>query len=67
MHCHHEFVDTGEVYDVDQRLQFRSREQVEADLHAVGLQTIDVWRNWSRDPFTGGVDQPLMVFEVERR
>ena len=34
MHCHNEFVDDRTVIDVDQRLQFRSREQRE--LHPGG-------------------------------
>lgn len=67
MHCHNEFVATGEVRDVDQRLQFRSREQAESDLAAAGLRTLGVWRDWSREPFTGGAAQPLMVFEAVRQ
>lgn len=66
MHCHNEFVETGDVVDIDQPLQFRSRDQVEDDLARVGLQTVGVWRNWSRAPFTGGSEQPLMVFEAQR-
>lgn len=26
-----------------------------------------IYRNWARDVFTGGADQPLMVFVASRR
>ena len=64
MHSRNEFLATGDISDVDQRLQFRSSGQVEADLADAGLRTVDVWSDWSRTPFTGGAVQPLMVFDA---
>lgn len=66
MHCHNEFAETGEVLDVAQRLQFRSRELVETDLLDTGLHTVHVWRDWSQSPFAGGPDEPLMIFDAVR-
>lgn len=64
MCCHNEFVDTGDALDVAQSLQFRSREQIEADLLAAGLVTVNVWRDWAQTPFGGA--EALMVFEAAR-
>lgn len=64
MHCHNEFVDTGDIVDIEQRLQFRSREQVEADLAAAGLVTLNVWRDWAQTPLGGSKREQLMVFEA---
>lgn len=66
MHCHNEFIADGEVIDIDQRLQFRSHEQICADLERAGLRVVATYRDWARTPFTGGADQPLMVFVAER-
>lgn len=66
MHCHNEFVADGQVIDVEQRLQFRSHAQISADLEQAGLRVVATYRDWSRTPFTGGADQPLMVFVAER-
>lgn len=66
MHVRNEFLDAGERLDFDQELQFRSHGQIVADLAAVGLQVTATYRDWSSQPFTGGPDQPLMVFTAER-
>lgn len=64
MHRHNEFVDTGDVLDVEQPLQFRSREQIDADLLAAGLVPLNVWRDWARTAFGGAEAEALMVFEA---
>lgn len=64
MHCHNHFVETGDSVNVDQRLQFRSLDRVEADLSAAGLRSLHVWSDWATTPFTGGADEPLMVFDA---
>ncbi|WP_127573669.1 class I SAM-dependent methyltransferase [Georgenia faecalis] len=64
MACRNEFLDTGEVVDVEQRLQFRSLEQLTADLARAGLTVAHVWRDWARTPFTGAASEPLMVVEA---
>lgn len=64
MHCHNEFVETGDVLDVEQSLQFRDRSQIEADLLAAGLVTLNVWSDWARTPFGGTEAEPLMVFDA---
>ncbi len=66
MHCHTEFLDDHYVLDVDQALQFRSHDQIVNDLRGAGLRLEAVYRNWTRDVFTGGADQPLMVFVASR-
>lgn len=64
MHCHNEFVDDGTIIDGDLRLQFRTLEQVVADLSMAGLEVLHVWRDWVRTPFTNTEAEPLMVFEA---
>lgn len=64
MHCHNDFLDAGGVVDVDQRLQFRSREQLGTDLEGAGLTIGAVWRDWARTPFTDTAEEPLMIFEA---
>lgn len=67
MHCHNEFIDDGgAVVEIDQPLQFRSLEQVSADLTAAGLEVLNVWRGWDRTPFSNTAEEPLMVFEARR-
>ncbi|MDO5535078.1 MAG: class I SAM-dependent methyltransferase, partial [Propionibacteriaceae bacterium] len=46
MHCYNEFVDDGTVVEVDQMLQFRSFDQLRADLSAAGLDLVNTWRDW---------------------
>lgn len=46
MHCHNEFVDDGTVLDVEQRLQFRSHEQIVRDLTAAGLVVEATYGDW---------------------
>lgn len=64
MGCHNEFLDADRVVDVEQRLQFRTAEQVTADLNTAGLTVLSIWRDWNRTPFTGVAAEPLMVFEA---
>ncbi|RLZ04479.1 class I SAM-dependent methyltransferase [Kocuria tytonicola] len=66
MHSTYEF-DNGSVANDDQRLQFRSRERIVEDLSMAGLNVTAVYRDWNGAPFTGGADQPLMVFVAARR
>ena len=64
MYCHNDFLDAGGVLDIEQRIQFRTVHQISADLARAGLTPHHVWRDWFRTPFTGGADQPLMIFEA---
>lgn len=64
MHCHNEFIDADRVVDIEQRLQFRTAEQITADLHNAGLTVLRIWRDWDRTPFTDSAAEPLMVFEA---
>jgi len=64
MHCHNEFVDTGHIADVEQTLQFRTRQQIVDDLLAAGLVALNVWRDWAQTPFVGTQAEQLMVFEA---
>lgn len=66
MLCHNDFVDAGRVVDVVQRLQYRSADQVVADLAAVGLGVRALWADWSGTPFTGAPDERLIVVEATR-
>ncbi|WP_289020067.1 class I SAM-dependent methyltransferase [uncultured Ornithinimicrobium sp.] len=64
MHCHNEFVDTGHIADVEQTLQFRTRQQIVDDLLAAGLVALNVWRGWALTPFVGTQAEQLKVFEA---
>lgn len=66
MHVHNEFPADGQRIDSEQRLQFRSHERIAADLAAAGLRLVTTHRGWQGAPFTGGADQPLMVFTAVR-
>lgn len=66
MHVRNEFLESGAVLQCDQKLQFRSAEQIRADLENVGRRVANVWRDWGRNPFEGTPAEPLMVFEVAR-
>lgn len=48
----------------DLRLQFRSLEQIVADVSAAGLEVLNVWQDWARTPFTNTAAEPLMAFEA---
>lgn len=61
MRVRNEWLDDGHAAEFDQELQFRSHEQILADLTTVGLTQVSTYQNWSGEPFTGGRDQPLMV------
>ena len=58
-----EFLDSGEVSEVDQHLQFRSVEQVTEDLTAAGLAVDRVWSDWHGRPFDAA-EHPLMIIEA---
>ncbi|MDO5496090.1 MAG: class I SAM-dependent methyltransferase, partial [bacterium] len=64
MHCHNEWVEDGEIDDFPLLLQFRSLEQLEADLAAAGLRILNVWRSWDREPFDPTETGVLMVVEA---
>lgn len=64
MHCYNEFPDTGDVVAGEQLLQFRSHEQIEADLRRAGLRPQVIYSNWRGDVFTGGPEEPLMVIRA---
>lgn len=64
MQCHNEFIDADHVVDVEQRLQFRTLDQVTADLNHAGLMMTDVWKDWNRSPFTDSATEPIMVVEA---
>ena len=60
-----EFLDSGEVSEVDQHLQFRSAEQARADLAAAGLRVERLSGDWHRTAFDPA-EHPLMVVEAVR-
>jgi hypothetical protein len=64
MRCHNEFIDVGHVVDVEQRLQFRTLDQITADLNRAGLTVLRVWSDWAKTPFTGAISEKLMIFEA---
>lgn len=66
MHCHNEFIDSGETLDNDQHLQFRSWERIASDLINAGLTLMNVWSDWNQTPFQGGALEPLMVIEATK-
>lgn len=66
MYCHNNFVDAGGVLDVEQRLQFRTMQQIAADLDRAGLTLHSVWQDWNRTPFTGEPAERLMIFQATR-
>lgn len=66
MHIRKEWPDDGDIVEVKQELQFRSHQQILADLNRAGLTNVITYRNWSREPFTGGPGQPLMVFVARK-
>lgn len=66
MHCHNDFLDAGGVLDLQQRLQFRTMDQIAADLERAGLRLERVWGGWDRVPLAGRPDQNLMIFEARR-
>lgn len=66
MYCHNEFVDAGGVLDVESRLQFRTGQHITADLKNVGLEVRNIWRDWTRTPFTDTPEERFMVFEAVR-
>lgn len=66
MHLENLFLEDGYDASFTQRLQFRSFDQVASDLRGVGLELAACYRDWERTPFTGGEDQPLMVFVAKK-
>lgn len=65
MHCHNEFVDDGMVLDIDQRLQFRTFEELCTDLMEAGFRVVNVRSDWERTSFTGTSNENLVVFEAQ--
>lgn len=66
MHMRNEFPAEGDRLEFDQQLQFRSHSRIVQDLAQAGLRVTSTYRNWRSEPFTGGADQPLMVFTAVR-
>ncbi|MFW0181048.1 class I SAM-dependent methyltransferase [Rothia sp. P5766] len=66
MRSHREFLESGYMVDTVQRLQFRSYEQITEALEQAGLRVERCYRSWSCEPFTGGEDQPLMIFTAAK-
>lgn len=66
MKCHYRFLEDNYELDTQQKLQFRSHQQIVEDLEAVGLVVTASYKNWHREDFTGGLEQPLMVFAAEK-
>mgnify|MGYP001940255713 FL=1 len=60
-----EFHADGAVTEVEQHLQFRSEQQVRADLAAAGLAVERISSDWRRRPFDAGTHR-LMVVEARR-
>lgn len=58
------FVATGDLVVEELVLTFRSRRQLEEQLHRAGFALSAVWGGWDRTPFTG--EQPLLVVEASR-
>lgn len=67
MRCHNEFIDSNHEVDVEQRLQFRTVDQITADLNCAGLTVLRVWSDWTGTPFTGAASERLMIFEAHPR
>lgn len=67
MQCHNEFIDADHVVDVVQRLQFRTLDQITADLNHAGLVVTNVWKDWNGAPFTDSATEPIMVIEASPR
>lgn len=66
MYGRNEFLADGAVIEAEAPLQFRTYGEIVEDLARVGLRVRATYRNWCREPFTGGSSQPLMVFDVEK-
>lgn len=67
MQCHNEFIDANHIVDVEQRLQFRTVDQITADLNRAGLTVLHVWNDWDNAPFTGSAAEPIMIFEASSK
>lgn len=66
MHCHNEFIDSGETLNIDQQLQFRSWERIASDLINAGLTPMNAWSDWNQTSFQVGALEPLMVIEATK-
>jgi trans-aconitate methyltransferase len=67
MQCHNEFIDANHIVDVEQHLQFRTVDQITADLNRAGFSVLHVWSDWDGAPFTGSAAEPIMIFEASCR
>jgi SAM-dependent methyltransferase len=67
MRCHNEFVDANHEVTVEQRLQFRTAEQITVHLDQAGLTVLRIWSDWTGTPFTGAASEQLMIFEASPR
>lgn len=66
MRCRYRFLEDNYEVNTQQKLQFRSQQQIVEDLQAVGLIVTASYKNWHRENFIGGAEQPLMVFVAEK-
>lgn len=66
MHIYNEFIDHDCKINTQQKLQFRSYEQVVSDLNNVGIRVKSCYRNWSGEAFDATSDEPLMIFVAVR-
>lgn len=67
MECHNEFIDANHIVDIEQRLQFRTVDQITADLNQAGLTVLHIWSDWDDAPFTGSAAEPIMIFEASTK
>ena len=63
--AHNVFEASNEHLVYTETLAFRTRDQLEADLAAAGLEALHVWGGWQHQPVTS--DSNLLVFEAVRR
>lgn len=66
MRSHREFLESGYITDTVQELHFRSYEQVVQALNQADLTIEHCYRSWKCEPFSGGEEEPLMIFVAQR-
>lgn len=62
MHLYNEFLDHDYKINTEQKLQFRTYEQVVRDLKDVGLSVRSCYRNWAGERFEGTSKELIMIF-----